>query len=174
MLERFVGKKKVEGPGVGQTAPDFTLPTAEGGTFTLSEALKKGPVVVAFFKVSCSTCQFTFPFVERLALRYRHDPVAFWGISQDDVEKTEAFRERFGVTFPMAIDQPEYAASRQYNFQSVPTILLIEPSGRVRQRLTGFSKAGLIRLSEEIGSLIGRSPEMVFLASELVPETKPG
>jgi cytochrome c biogenesis protein CcmG/thiol:disulfide interchange protein DsbE len=129
MLERLLGKKKAEEPGVGQMAPDFTLPTPEGGSFTLSEALKSGPVVAAFFKVSCSTCQFTFPFLERMALRYRHDPVAFWGISQDNAEKTQAFCEQFGVTLPTAIDHPEYAASRQYNFQSVPTILLIEPGG---------------------------------------------
>jgi peroxiredoxin len=174
MLERFLGKKRAEEPGVGQQAPDFTLPTPEGGSFTLSEARKSGPVVVAFFKVSCSTCQFTFPFLERLALRYRHDPVSFRGISQDDAEKTQAFCERFGVTFPSAIDAPGYAASHLYHFQYVPTILLIEPNGRVGFRLTGFSKAGLTRLSEEIGRLVGRSPELVFLASDLVPETKPG
>lgn len=35
---------------VGETAPDFTLPAAGGGTVTLSERLAEGPAVVAFYR----------------------------------------------------------------------------------------------------------------------------
>lgn len=174
MFDRFFGKNKIPAPDVGDSAPDFTLPTPAGDPFTLSAALKNTPVVLAFFKVSCSTCQFTLPFLERLAGRHRQDPILFEGISQDDAQKTAEFREHFGVTFATAIDHPDYAASRLYNFHSVPTILLVAPDGRVRFRLSGFSKSGLLHLSEEIGGLLSRPPEMVFLPGELVPETKPG
>ena len=34
---------------VGDKAPDFTLPSTEGGKVTLSQMLTKGPVIVAFF-----------------------------------------------------------------------------------------------------------------------------
>lgn len=36
--------------GVGDTAPDFALPAARGGTVRLSELLSRGPVVVSFFR----------------------------------------------------------------------------------------------------------------------------
>ena len=36
-------------PAVGQTAPDFTAVDTEGKSLTLSELLKNGPVVLAFF-----------------------------------------------------------------------------------------------------------------------------
>ncbi len=36
-------------PDVGQTAPDFTAVDTDGKTHTLSEAVKEGPVVLAFF-----------------------------------------------------------------------------------------------------------------------------
>ena len=56
MLERFFGHTKEAAPEVGSAAPDFSLATADGGKFTLSEAWPKSPVVIAFFKVTCKTC----------------------------------------------------------------------------------------------------------------------
>ena len=43
---------------VGAKAPDFTLPNQDREEVTLSEELKKGPVVLAFFPAAFSgTCQ---------------------------------------------------------------------------------------------------------------------
>jgi peroxiredoxin len=43
---------------VGATAPDFTLPNQDRENVTLSEELKKGPVVLAFFPAAFSSvCQ---------------------------------------------------------------------------------------------------------------------
>jgi peroxiredoxin Q/BCP len=36
-------------PRVGETAPDFTVTDTEGQSWTLSQMVQKGPVVVAFF-----------------------------------------------------------------------------------------------------------------------------
>jgi peroxiredoxin Q/BCP len=36
-------------PQVGETAPDFTVTDTDGKTHTLSEMVKQGPVIVAFF-----------------------------------------------------------------------------------------------------------------------------
>jgi peroxiredoxin len=37
-------------PDVPETAPDFTLDRADGGSFTLQEQLEEGPVVLVFFE----------------------------------------------------------------------------------------------------------------------------
>ena len=50
----------------GTRAPEFELKTLDGKKFTLRDELAHGPVALAFFKVSCPTCQYTFPFLERL------------------------------------------------------------------------------------------------------------
>ncbi|HEV2387270.1 MAG TPA: TlpA disulfide reductase family protein [Candidatus Acidoferrales bacterium] len=158
----------------GDRAPDLSLPGAAGGHFTLSEALQKAPVLAAFFKVSCGTCQFTFPFVERLYRAYGNGAIAFWGISQDDREKTHDFCNRFGVTFPAALDWPDYKASRSYGFTTVPSLFLVGSDGRIRFTLSGFSKAGLIQLAKEMSGLLSLPVKPVFLAGEPVPELKPG
>ncbi len=36
-------------PQAGDTAPDFTVTDTDGKTHTLSELVKTGPVIVAFF-----------------------------------------------------------------------------------------------------------------------------
>ena len=42
-------------------APEFRLKSTTGKPVILSEVLKRGPVVLAFFKVGCPVCQYAFP-----------------------------------------------------------------------------------------------------------------
>ncbi len=72
----------------GQTAPGFSLNGLDGKSYSLDSLRQKGPVVAAFFKISCPVCQFTFPFLERLYQRYGGDNVTFLGISEDDAKAT--------------------------------------------------------------------------------------
>ncbi len=78
----------------GAIAPAFSLKDLHGKDYALPAVLEKGPVVAAFFKISCPVCQFTFPFIERLYKRYGGDGVTFLGISQDDAKATKTVCER--------------------------------------------------------------------------------
>ena len=130
--------------------------------------------MIPSFNTGCTACLFTFPFPDQLHRAYTRDPLEFRDTSQNTAENSRLFCEKFGITFPIAIDADSYHASKSYVFDSVPTILLVDREGIIRFRLTGFSKAGLIRLSEEIARMANRPPAPVFLPSERVPETKPG
>src|SRR3954467_7822186 len=92
----------------GSKAPGFSLKDSDGKAYSLEGLLAKGPVVSAFFKVSCPVCQFTFPFIERLHQRYGSERVTVLGISQDDARATKDFARQFGVTFPIALDEKGY------------------------------------------------------------------
>src|SRR6266480_513835 len=65
----------------GNTAPRFSLKSLDKREYSLDVLIEGGPVVAAFFKISCPVCQFTFPFLERLHKRYGGDNVTFLGIS---------------------------------------------------------------------------------------------
>jgi peroxiredoxin len=54
----------------GTKAPEFELKGLDGKGFSLNDELALGPVVLAFFKVSCPTCQYALPFFERLHKAY--------------------------------------------------------------------------------------------------------
>src|SRR5215467_9611029 len=96
--------------GTGVMAPDFTLQTVDGKQISLKDALVKGPVLLAFFKVSCPVCQYAFPFFERIFQANRGTNVTVLGVSQDDAKKSQLFMKEFRTTFPVALDD----ASNRY------------------------------------------------------------
>lgn len=50
-IEDMVGRGlAAKALGVGEKAPDFTLPDARGGSVTLSEKLGHGPAVITFYR----------------------------------------------------------------------------------------------------------------------------
>jgi peroxiredoxin len=158
----------------GQVAPVFTLRTTRGESFSLAEALKKGPVVAAFFKITCPVCQFTFPFLERLHKAHSGDAVSFVGISQNDDAETKGFLAEYGITFRGVTDEDGYPVSNQYGLTTVPTVFLIAPDGRVKVSSVGFCKADLEKIAKELGDYFRKKPTEVFLRSEIVPDYKPG
>lgn len=158
----------------GHQAPTFALNGTNGQPFSLADALRKGPVVVAFFKIACPVCQFTFPFLERLYKAYGDEQVSFWGISQDDARDTKEFSQEFGITFPALLDEDGYPVSNQYGLTNVPTVLLIAPTGKVLVSSVGFDKADLEKISSELAGHLGRPPVAVFRPDEIVPDYKPG
>lgn len=158
----------------GHSAPDFSLRDAAGNSYSLSEALKKGPVVIAFFKISCPVCQFTFPFLERLYKTYSGPNVSFWGISQDDALDTRDFAEEFGVTFPQLLDDERYTISNLYGLTNVPTFFLVAQTGEVIVSSVGFDKAKLQRIDNELADHTHRAHAPLFMPGEVVPAHKPG
>jgi peroxiredoxin len=158
----------------GKIAPGFSLKGLDGKEYSLGTLIERGPVVAAFFKISCPVCQFTFPFLERLYQRYGRDGATFLGVSQDDARPTKEFASQYEVTFPMVLDEKGYPVSNAYGLSSVPTIFLIEPDGSVRVSSTGFDKKDLETIARELAERRRIAPAALFRPDEKVPENKPG
>jgi peroxiredoxin len=160
----------------GNTAPGFSLKALDGREYSLQELMQEGPVVAAFFKVSCPVCQFTFPFLERIYKRYGGDGVTFLGISQDDARETKDFAKEFGVTFPMLLDEKQkgYLASNAYGLTSVPTIFLIETNDKVEISCMGFDKKDLESIAATLAERKKTGAVPLFSPGESVPAHKPG
>ncbi len=133
---------------IGASAPDFELPGIQTGLRRLSDALKRGPVVLVFYKASCPTCQFTFPFIQKIVERAGvNPPWTLWAISEDEPEETREFARRHGLTFDILIDEHPYAVSAAYGLENVPAIFLVEPDGTIALSDFGFTKAALNRIA---------------------------
>lgn len=150
----------------GDHAPDFKLNDTKGGELKLETALKSGPVLLFFFKLSCPVCQMTAPFMERLAAGKEIQVV---GISQDDYDATAAFVRRFGLTFPILLDpvRAGYLVSNGFGINSVPCTFIVEPGLELSTAYAGFSKADLAL----IGARMGVEP---FRVEEKVPAFRAG
>ena len=159
----------------GVTAPDFTLNGMNGEKVSLAASLKKGLVVAAFFKISCPTCQYAFPYLERVFKAYRASPVTVVGVSQNDKKQTADFAREYGITFPLLLDDTRsYPASNAYGLSNVPSIFLISPGGKVDFSIVGWSKRDIEDLNVRIAKALGKPPAQIFKPGEDVAEFKAG
>jgi peroxiredoxin len=158
----------------GNVAPGFTLKSLDGKEYALEKLLEKGPVVVAFFKISCPVCQFTFPYLQRLAERYSGDSATVLAVSQDDPRGTKEFNREYGVTFPTLLDEPGYPVSNAYGLTMVPTIFLIEPDGKAKVSCMGFDKGDLEKIASELSQRRKIAAAPLFRPEEVIPAQKPG
>ena len=158
----------------GNAAPPFELTGMDGKVYSLAGALKQGPVLAAFFKVSCPTCQYAFPFVERLYQQFRAPGVQVWGVSQDTARDSQRFATSYGVSFPILIDAEPYPTSQEYGLEYVPTLFLIAPDGQVEISTDGFSKSDLLEIQKSFARHFSIAPPALFLPTEKIPEFKPG
>lgn len=153
----------------GAAAPEFELPRLEGGAARRTDLTAAGPVLLVFFKVSCPTCQLTFPFLDRMNRARAAGSPRLIAISQDDAEATREFHAEFGVSIPTLLDPEEdaYPASNAYGVSHVPSMFLAGADARISWVSEGFSRADL----EDLGRRLGVE---AFRPGERVPDWKPG
>jgi len=159
----------------GTSAPDFMLQTMDGKQFSLRDALTRGPVVAAFFKVSCPVCQYTFPFLERIYKAHRGENVTIVGISQNEKKDTTAFAKEYGVTFPILLDDTKtYPVSNAYGLTNVPTIFWIAQDGEIEISSVGWERKEIEEINRKAAKIKGDGPKAVFRSDEEVPDFRPG
>ena len=116
---------------VGDPAPDFTLPTADGGSVTLSD-LRGRHVIVYFYPAAMTpgctkeACDFRDSLASLQAAGY-----AVVGISPDPVDKLAKFVERDQLTFPLASD-PDHAVLEVWGAWGVKKLYGREVTGVIR------------------------------------------
>jgi len=163
----------------GTKAPDFSLPTVssgkDGGEFSLQAALKQGPVLAAFFKVSCPTCQYTFPYLERLHRAYGDKKITIVGISQNDQRDTAAFLKEYGVTIRTLLDNPNgYAVSNAYGLTNVPSLFLIGQDGQIEISSVGWVKQEIEDINRKLATAQQITLPAIFQPGEEVRDFRAG
>jgi peroxiredoxin len=160
---------------VGTKAPDFALKAMDGKRFLLQEELGSGPVVLAFFKVSCPTCQYAFPFLERLHKAYGQKGVKLLGVSQNNAKDTAAVAKEFGVRFPILLDEiDEYPVSNAYGLTNVPTIFWIAQDGEIEVSSVGWVKAEFEEINRKMAEAGQLGPAVMFRPGEDVRDFRAG
>ena len=152
---------------VGTKAPEFELKALDGKRFVLRDELSRGPLVLAFFKVGCPTCQYAFPFLDRLERAYGNKGVQIIGVSQNDPKQTAAFTKEFGVTFPVLLDDTDkYPVSNAYGLTNVPSIFWIAQDGEIEVSSVGWVKADFDEISRRMAEAGRTAPAGAFKPGE--------
>jgi len=159
----------------GTRAPDFALQGMDGKQFSLRELLAGGPVLLAFFKISCPTCQYAFPFLQRIYQAHGNKNVAIVGISQNEKKDTAAFLKQYGVTFPVLLDDTHtYAVSNAYGLTNVPTLFWIAPDGEIEISSVGWSRKDVEEFNLRAAGIPGIGAQTLFRPDEQVADFRAG
>ncbi|HUO33495.1 MAG TPA: TlpA disulfide reductase family protein [Candidatus Acidoferrum sp.] len=158
----------------GKKAPAISLNTIDGQKMSLDAALHSGPVLLAFFKISCPTCQYTLPFLQRIFESYRKGPISIWGISQNDREDTIDFCQHFGVTFPVLLDDARFTVSNAYAITNVPTLFFVGSDGTIELTSVGFAKSDIEALAQKASQKTNIPLMPPFRPGEVIPAFKHG
>jgi peroxiredoxin Q/BCP len=88
----------------GDTAPEFTLPDADGNQVSLADLRGHRVIVYCYPAASTPGCtKQACDFRDNLA-RFAEEGLAVLGISPDPVPKLARFRDKEGLTFPLLSD----------------------------------------------------------------------
>ena len=159
----------------GVEAPQFELPAVSGPGFSLQNALKKGPVLAVFFKISCPVCQFAFPYFERIYKAYGNGKISIVGISQNEKPETIEFIKRYGVTFPVLLDDTKaFPVSNSYALTTVPTAFWIAEDGEIEIASVGWVRQDIEEFVRKTASAGAQAPKPVFQPSEQIPDFRAG
>lgn len=97
----------------GDTAPEFSLPDAQGNTVSLSDYAGQKVIVYFYPKAMTPGCTTqACDFRDRME-RFTADGYAVIGISPDPVDKLEQFTEKEELNFPVLADE-DHAVAEAY------------------------------------------------------------
>jgi peroxiredoxin Q/BCP len=147
----------------GDTAPDFTLPDADGSPVALA-SLRGRKVVVYFYPAAmtpgCTTqaCDFRDNLASLQGAGY-----AVLGVSPDEPAQLARFRERDAITFPLLSD-PDHAVMGAYGAWgekssygrtvtgTIRSTVVLDEQGVVQRAMYGVKATGHVaRLRKELG-----------------------
>ena len=95
----------------GDTAPDFSLPSADGSMISLSSLLEHGPVVLYFYPADFTpACTVQACMVRDLQGELLASGLRVAGISPQSPESHRRFAEKHGLPFLLLSDQDKSAA----------------------------------------------------------------
>ena len=97
---------------VGAPAPDWSLPGSDGNQHTLSELLKEGPVVLAWFpKADTPGCTRECQSITANGDKIRQFKVSYFMASIDPIADNIAFAQKYGADFPILSDETKEVAN---------------------------------------------------------------
>lgn len=132
-------------PQAGFTAPDFTLQTPDGKTYTLSE-LRGKAVLVNLWATWCPPCRTEMPTIEKMYKEYKDQGFVVLAVNmtyQDNPLDVVPFAQKYNLTFPILLEKTGSVASA-YQVNSLPSSYFINRKGIIQEVVIGGPMSELL------------------------------
>jgi len=142
--------KEEKGPSL---APEFSLKTLTGEEMSLANNKGK-TLLIDFWATWCGPCRESIPHLVHLHKTYRGQGLAVVGLSMDkgDPKTVDHFAKSLDIPYPIAIAPEEIA--RAYGVNGLPTIVLIDKEGKIREKIVGFNTTIAKKIESRVAELI--------------------
>jgi len=121
-------------PAVGEKAADFTLPTHDGKSLTLSDLSGKRAAVLVFFATWCPYCMEEVPAVKSFVEASKDKGVLVYGIdTQQKKDIVGKFIKDRDINYRILLDEDGKTAEA-YGVTGIPNVVGIDWKGVVRYR----------------------------------------
>jgi thiol-disulfide isomerase/thioredoxin len=158
---------------VGSPAPAWTKASALAGAPASIDKLRGRVVLLDFWASWCGPCRMLAPRLSALKDKFGAQGLSVIGITTDDAEKAAVFAERTQMRYGIVVDK-EGETSRAYGVTALPTMVLVDKKGVVREVFIGFDPTSDARLETTLKALLAEAaPPAEPLPSPTPPPTRP-
>ena len=120
----------VVGAGVGDVAPDFTLPALDGKQVTLSQFRGK-TVLLNFWETTCPACEEETAYIQTVYNSWSKDKLEILAVSGERAQFVQVFLDTRALTFPVLLDNGS-VVKNNYRVASFPTTFFIDSDGIIK------------------------------------------
>lgn len=124
---------------VGAPAPAWSNAVPLTGAPASIASLKGKVVIIDFWATWCGPCRMIAPRLSALKDRLGAQGLAVVGVTTDPAEQAAVFAEQHQMRYPSVVDKAG-DTSRAYNITALPTLVLVDKRGIVRDVFVGFGK----------------------------------
>lgn len=141
---------------VGAPAPVWSNVAPLAGAPSSIAQLRGRVVLVDFWASWCGPCRMLAPRLSALKDKLGAQGLTVVGITTDDAEKAAVFAERHQMRYGVVVDK-DGDTSRAYGVTALPTMVLIDKKGVVRDVFIGYDPSGDARLEAQLKALLAES-----------------
>lgn len=138
---------------VGLEAPAFVNVTPLGGAPTSVASLRGKVVILDFWASWCGPCKLIAPRLGALRDRYGAQGLAVVGVTTDAPEPAAHYAEKQHLKYPSVSDHAG-ETNRAYGIVALPTMVVVDKKGVVREVFVGFDGGSEARLEAEVKKLL--------------------
>lgn len=142
----------------GQTAPDFQVTDIDGDQHHLYSILADSNfVLIDFFFVNCSYCQYYAPHVNQSYLNSgcnNHDVYVLGIDYDDDSSMVRQFQKDYQLDYPLVsgLHGDGNSVVSSYNIQSFPTVMIVGPDSNIWKILNTPTTENIDSMLTKLGS----------------------